>query len=125
MNSYSKFNAWLAVKITDAVSTMTCAYVFAALAFVSLPEAIHGGVPTLIAWIAQTFLQLVLLSLIMVGQKIQQDGLDSLHEKHEVVTDFHEQHASDLVVLHQKHDELYDLIKGMVDEKRKAKSRTK
>ncbi|MDE2391101.1 MAG: hypothetical protein KGL65_05775, partial [Rhodospirillales bacterium] len=56
--------------ITNTVGTMWCAYVFAAIALVSLPEAIKGGVATLIAWVAQTFLQLVLLSVIMVGQKV-------------------------------------------------------
>lgn len=115
MNAYSWFNEWLASKITAAVSTMTCAYVFAALACVSLPEAIHGGAATLIAWIAQTFLQLVLLSVIMVGQKIQQDGLDGLHEKHDAALEMHEQHAADLAALHQKHDELHDHIKGKSD----------
>ncbi len=64
------FNGRVAVLITDAVGTMWCAYVFAAIALVSLPEAIKGGVAPLIAWIAQTFLQLVLLSVIMVGQKV-------------------------------------------------------
>ena len=64
------FNNWLAVKITNIVGTMWCAYFFTALALVSLPEAIKGGRSTLIAWIAQTFLQLVLLSIIMVGQKV-------------------------------------------------------
>jgi hypothetical protein len=49
---------------------MWCAYVFAAIALVSLPEAIHGGTAALVSWIAQTFLQLVLLSVIMVGQKV-------------------------------------------------------
>ena len=66
----ARFNAFLAVKITNGVGTMWCAYVFAAIAFVSLPEAIHGGKATCIAWIAQTFLQLVLLSIIIVGQKV-------------------------------------------------------
>lgn len=64
------FNGRVALVITNAVGTMWCAYAFAALACVSLPEAIRGGVATLIAWIAQTFLQLVLLSVIMVGQKV-------------------------------------------------------
>jgi hypothetical protein len=64
------FNGRLAILITDAVGTMWCAYVFAAIALVSLPEAIRGGTAPLIAWIAQTFLQLVLLSVIMVGQKV-------------------------------------------------------
>jgi hypothetical protein len=64
------FNDWLAIGITRIVGTMWCAYAFAALALVSLPAAIKGGTATLIAWIAQTFLQLVLLSIIMVGQKV-------------------------------------------------------
>ncbi|MFM5916202.1 MAG: hypothetical protein ACKOOL_01575 [Novosphingobium sp.] len=66
----SNFNGWLAVKITDIVGTMWCAYAFAGLALISLPQAIKGGTGPLIAWIAQTFLQLVLLSIIMVGQKV-------------------------------------------------------
>jgi hypothetical protein len=70
------FNGWLALKITNAVGTMWCAYIFAALALVSLPEAIRGGTATLIAWIAQTFLQLVLLSIIMVGQKVAAKASD-------------------------------------------------
>ena len=49
---------------------MWCAYAFAILALISLPDAIKTGTATLIAWIAQTFLQLVLLSIIMVGQKV-------------------------------------------------------
>lgn len=66
----TRFNNWLAVKITNVVGTMWCAYAFACLAFISLPAAIRGGTATLISWIAQTFLQLVLLSIIMVGQNI-------------------------------------------------------
>jgi len=65
-----RFNDWLAVKITNIVGTMWCAYAFAGLALISLPEAIRGGTATLIAWIAQTFLQLILLSIIMVGQNL-------------------------------------------------------
>jgi hypothetical protein len=64
------FNGWLAVKITNLVGTMWCAYGFTALALVSLPDAVRAGRGPLIAWIAQTFLQLVLLSIIMVGQKV-------------------------------------------------------
>ncbi len=64
------FNGLLATKITAAVGTMWCAYIFALIAFISLPAAIHGGVATSISWLAQTFLQLVLLSVIMVGQKV-------------------------------------------------------
>ncbi len=67
---HTGFNGWLAVNITNVGGTMWCAYAFAILAFISLPEAIRGGTGPLIAWIAQTFLQLVLLSIIMVGQKV-------------------------------------------------------
>src|SRR5207249_378893 len=64
------------VKITGAVGTMWCAYLFALLALISLPEALRGGTATLIAWIAQTFLQLVLLSIIIVGQKVDGAAAD-------------------------------------------------
>lgn len=55
---------------------MWCAYAFAIIALISLPNAIKGGTSTLIAWIAQTFLQLVLLSIIMVGQKVASKSSD-------------------------------------------------
>lgn len=64
------FNNWLAVNITKVVGTMWCAYLFAALALISLPQALHDGTGTTIDWFAQTFLQLVLLSIIMVGQRV-------------------------------------------------------
>ncbi len=75
-NEHVGFNGWIATKITNAVSTMWCAYAFALLALVSLPAAIAGGTPTIISWIAQTFLQLVLLSVIMVGQKVAAQASD-------------------------------------------------
>lgn len=70
------FNGRLALIITSAVGTMWCAYVFAILALISLPAAIQGGTQVLISWIAQTFLQLVLLSVIMVGQKVAAQASD-------------------------------------------------
>jgi hypothetical protein len=70
------FNGWIAVLITNAVSTMWCAYLFAIIALISLPAAIAGGTAALVSWIAQTFLQLVLLSVIMVGQKVAAQASD-------------------------------------------------
>jgi uncharacterized membrane protein len=61
----------VAIFITKIVGTMWCAIAFTILALISLPQAIHGGTATTISWIAQTFLQLVLLSIIMVGQNLQ------------------------------------------------------
>jgi len=75
-NELVGFNGRLAILITNIVSTMWCAYVFAIIALISLPAAIHGGIPTFIAWVAQTFLQLVLLSVIMVGQKVAAESSD-------------------------------------------------
>jgi len=70
-------NAKIALVITRSVGTMACAYVFAAIALISLPAAIDSGqVIVIVAWIAQTFLQLVLLSIIMVGQSVQSAASD-------------------------------------------------
>jgi hypothetical protein len=70
------FNGRFAILITNSVGTMWCAYAFALLALISLPEAIKAGTAALVAWIAQTFLQLVLLSVIMVGQKVSAAASD-------------------------------------------------
>lgn len=75
-SAVSRFNDFVGLKITDAVGTMWCAYLFAALALVSLPDAYKGGTAMLIQWIAQTFIQLVLLSIIIVGQKIAGEATD-------------------------------------------------
>ena len=61
----------IAIFITNIVGTMWCAIAFTILALISLPQAVNGGTATTISWIAQTFLQLVLLSIIMVGQNLQ------------------------------------------------------
>jgi hypothetical protein len=71
------FNAKLALVITRSVGTMACAYLFAIIALISLPDAIKAGRPAIISWIAQTFLQLVLLSIIMVGQSVQSSASDA------------------------------------------------
>jgi hypothetical protein len=77
----ARFNAWFAVKVTNGVGTMWCAYAFAALALISLPQAIssHNAV-TLVSWISQTFLQLVLLSVIIVGQNVLAAAADKRSE---------------------------------------------
>lgn len=65
-----KANQRLAVAITNLVGTMWCTYAFAGLALISLPSAIHAGTAALVAWTAQTFLQLTLLPVIMVGGNV-------------------------------------------------------
>lgn len=80
-NPATRFNAWLAVGITKAVGSMWCAYAFGLFDLISLPAAIHAGTPALISWVAQTFLQLVLLSVIMVGQNLQAAATDKRNEQ--------------------------------------------
>ena len=74
------FNGKLALVLTSAVGTMWCAYGFAVLALLVLPDAIHGGLLTLIQWVSQTFIQLVMLSVIMVGQNILGKAADKRAE---------------------------------------------
>ena len=74
------FNAKLAVLITSGVGTMACAYAFALLAMISAPAKFGEGTKGAIEWIAQTFLQLVLLSIILVGQRVQSKASDARAE---------------------------------------------
>jgi hypothetical protein len=86
-----RLNTRLAVGITKTVGTMWVAYLFAGLALISLPAAIASrDVIVIIAWIAQTFLQLVLLPIIIVGQNVIQAANDARAEAdHETLTAVH------------------------------------
>lgn len=95
------FNNRLAVIITNFVGTMWCAYAFALIALISLPDAFKSGTSALIAWIAQTFLQLVLLSIIMVGQKVASEKSDRQLE----------QTYLDAEALLQINDDMHQLLK--------------
>src|ERR1700736_2321929 len=87
------FNAKFAVIITSGVGTMAAAYLFAVIALISLPAILiqanvlkksdvpvfftKPGLILIVSWIAQTFLQLVLLSIILVGQRVQSASSDA------------------------------------------------
>lgn len=87
---YQRFNKRVALAITGFVGSMTCAWIFCVLALASLPAVltiafgltifphfiVAAGLIALVAWIAQTFLQLVLLSVIMVGSNVSQEAAD-------------------------------------------------
>jgi hypothetical protein len=67
--------------VTTGVGTMWCAYAFAALAIVSLPSAINSGsAVVLVSWVSQTFLQLVLRSVIIAGQNVLAAAADKRSE---------------------------------------------
>jgi hypothetical protein len=63
---------------------MWCAYIFAIIALISLPSAIKSGdAIVIVGWVAQTFLQLVLLSIIMVGQNVASAAVEQkINETH-------------------------------------------
>lgn len=95
LHGAAKFNNKLAVKITKGVGTMWTGYLFALLSFFSLPAIlklvfprltifphwiISASLISLIAWVSQNFLQLVLLPVIMVGQNVIQTQQDAKAE---------------------------------------------
>jgi hypothetical protein len=86
-----RVNTRVALGITRAVGSMGCAYGFAALALISLPAALgSGNVIIIVAWIAQTFLQLVLLPIIIVGQNVQAAASEARAQAdHETLTAIH------------------------------------
>jgi hypothetical protein len=76
------FNAKAAVLITRSVGTMWCAYLFTALALVSVRSALKtGDLVIIVAWISQTFFQLVLLPVIIVGQNVQGEASEARAQK--------------------------------------------
>jgi hypothetical protein len=90
-NLVGRINTRLAVTITKVVGSMWCAYIFALLALISLPAVIATqNAMDIVAWVAQTFLQLVLLPIIIVGQNVQAAASDARAESdHETLIAIH------------------------------------
>ncbi len=103
-----QFNTWLAVKITKSVGSMWTAYVFAAIALISLPAAIATqNTIVIVAWIAQTFFQLVLLPIIIVGQNVISASQDARAEAdHITLTTLHAINVHQLQMLTQQQETL-------------------
>jgi len=76
-----RLNAKVGLKITLIVGTMWCAYLFTLVALISAPSAFKSGNSLImVSWVAQTFLQLVLLPIIIVGQNVQAAAADARSE---------------------------------------------
>jgi hypothetical protein len=102
-----RFNNRLAVMITRAVGTMWAAYVFVLISFVSFPQALsaflNGDTVTGITWLSQSFLQLVLLPIIIVGQNVISANQDARAEAdHETLTALHTINVRQLQLLEQQ-----------------------
>lgn len=89
---YQRLNKRVALALTSRVGTMTCAWVFCIIALCSLPATLvaarvipattvgllgAAGFMLCVSWIAQSFLQLVLLPALMVGQNLQNEAADA------------------------------------------------
>lgn len=112
-NPVGLFNTRVAVKITKAVGSMWCAYAFALIALISLPAAIKSGdLIIIIAWIAQTFLQLVLLPIIIVGQNVQAAASDARAESdHDTLLAIHTL-TSEVHRINEQQTKILNLLKA-------------
>ena len=108
MSRVDTFNRYIAEKITAGVATMWCAYLFAIITLISLPNAIRSNdTLVIISWVAQTFLQLVLLSIIMVGQKSSSAKLE------QTINETHDATLVELVELKVLSAEIQQVIKDL------------
>lgn len=94
--AYQRLNKKVALALTNGVGTMTCFWLFCALSLCSLPSVLSAFSPfahtfpnwmvkasiiALVAWVAQTFFQLILLPALMVGQNLQNEAADARADK--------------------------------------------
>lgn len=81
-----QFNDWLAARVTNGVATMGCAYLFATLALWGGTAVDWRNRLEAVDWLSQTLLQLVLLSIIMVGQRVlSESSVAQAKEMHDTV----------------------------------------
>jgi len=107
-----RLNAAIAVRVTKIVGTMYCAYVFTAIALVALPAAVQQGSPTvLVNWLSSNFLQLVLLPIIIVGQKVISAAQDARAEAdHETLSALHRMSTQQIEILNGQ-NQILDLLR--------------
>ncbi len=126
LKGLDKFNTKIAVAITKRIGTMWSAYLFCLLTFVSLPAVltqafslnifpqwmVSVSLIALVTWIAQTFLQLVLLPIIMVGQNVIQKQQDAKVETdHITLTYMANLQEQQMIELKNQTTELKNLVK--------------
>lgn len=88
--AYERFNKRLALVITQNIGTMTCFWLFCVISLSSLLAVMYAahiigavgfltasGFILMVSWISQSFIQLVLLPALMVGQNLQNEAADA------------------------------------------------
>jgi uncharacterized membrane protein len=113
----ARANERIAVWVTARVGTMVTAYLFAALTLVSLPAALASrDALVIVSWIAQTFLQLVLLPVILVGQDVQARRTEkTITDTHTAVLDALTGVQSLLAELADSHADTHTLLAQLAD----------
>ena len=116
--TYHLTKSWL--QKSQSLSVVCIVLIFSLLAFVSLPDAIKGGTFIFVSWIAQTFLQLVLLPIIMVGQKVESKKTElkanqdfEINKKHEL------ENEAILKHLENQNRDILAILKQLKKEKQK------
>jgi hypothetical protein len=115
------FNARIAVKLTRSVGTMWCAYIFLILAILGFP--LGSTSPTAyVQWVSQTCIQLVMLSVIMVGQDVMSKKQS---EHHKEVMTAHAEHGERLEAHHDRLSQIEQHVYGkrLVAKRAKAKEK--
>jgi len=109
LKKLSDFNDNLAGKVTMIVGTMWCAYAFAGIALLSLKDNLHD-MKSFIAWFSSQFLQLVLLSIIMVGtQYLNKASEIRAQQDHEMI-------MSEFKAMKEIHRDLHKELKLQIEE---------
>ena len=112
-----QFNTWLAVLITRSVGTMWAAYVFTVIAVGGAVAVITNSAfwTAVSVLISQTFLQLVLLPIIIVGQNVISASQDARAEAdHLTLTTLHAINVQQLEILKQ-HRKLLEQQEKILD----------
>lgn len=86
------FNDRVAILLTKGVGTMVCAYIFAVLAIIGFPGLVNAQISQWVQWTSQTFIQLTMLSVIMVGQSVlgRKQELQSDEQYRTTISTYHD-----------------------------------
>jgi len=114
----NEINEHIAGGVTKTVGTMWCAYVFAVIALCSLKDNLHD-MKSFIAWFSSQFLQLVLLSIIMVGTQYLNKASDQRAQQD------HETIMAEFKQLKEIHAELREEMKLLKEESKELKAQVK
>lgn len=109
MAKFKDFNNRLALRTTNFIGSTTCAYIFCALALYGLTGVDFHNAFQIVSWISQTFLQLVLLSVIMIGQNLASEKTENRAQQD------HETIMAEMTLLKQMHEENMQAYKEIKD----------